>query len=101
MVYNPTGGPQLLSSDTQTAAQHQQLGYMSNSGSVVTNGTTPGANSPNLLAEMCILNWMALNGMSLTDTSRADSFVSLFPNNGLGDPDQFSRWIAFEPIKTA
>jgi len=91
LVYNPGGKPQLLSSATQTAAQHQQLGWMRASGSVETNASTPGANTPNLLAEMCILNWMALHG-------EQGNFSSLFPNNGLGDPTKLDRWIAFAPI---
>jgi hypothetical protein len=64
---------------------------MSASGSVVTNGTTPGANNPNLLAEMCILNWMALH-------DEQGQFDALFPNHGLGDAAQLDRWIAFAPI---
>lgn len=89
LVYNPAGRPTLMSSPTQTAAQHQQLGWMSASGSVVV-GSTPGANSPNLLAEMCILNWMALH-----DGDRGN-FRDLFPNSGLGT--DIDRLIAFEPI---
>jgi len=91
LVYRPGSRPELLSTPGQTAAQHQQLGYMSASGSVVTNGTTPGANNPNLLAEMCVLNWMALHG-------EQGNFPTLFPNHGLGDPTQLDRWIAFAPI---
>jgi hypothetical protein len=93
LVYRPGGAgrPELLSTAGQTAAQHQQLGYMSASGSVVTNGTTPGANNPNLLAEMAVLNWMALNGDQ-------GNFENLVPNHGLGDPTQLDRWIAFAPI---
>jgi hypothetical protein len=62
---------------------------MSASGSVVTNGTTPGANSPNLLAEMCVLNWMALH-------DEQGQFSTLFPDHGLGT--ELDRWIAFAPI---
>jgi hypothetical protein len=93
LVYRPGGAgrPELLSTAGQTAAQHQQLGYMSASGSVVTNGTTPGANNPNLLAEMAVLNWMALNGDQ-------GNFENLFPNHGLGGSTQLDRWIAFAPI---
>lgn len=91
LVYGPVGRPQLLTSANQTAAQHQQLGWMRASGSVETNASTPGANNPNLLAEMCILNWMALNG-------DAGLFANpeYFPNHGLGS--QLDRWIAFAPV---
>jgi hypothetical protein len=94
LVYRPTltgPRPELLSTPGQTAAQHQQLGWMSLSGSVVTNGTTPGANSPNQLAEMAVLNWMALHG-------EQGNFPALFPNHGLGSASDLDRWIAFAPI---
>ena len=101
LVYRPggVGRPELLSTAGQTAAQHQQLGWMSASGSVVTNGTTPGANSPNLLAEMAILNWMALHPSSYFGNMDARAkFAELFPEHGLGSTTDLDRWIAFAPI---
>jgi hypothetical protein len=90
LVYSPNGRPELMSTPGQSAEQHQQLGWMRASGSVETNASTPGANSPNQLAEMCILNWMALH-------NQQGQFASLFPDHGLGT--QLDKWIAFNSIK--
>jgi hypothetical protein len=73
-----------------TAAQHQQLGAFSADGNVVRSGT-PGANNVNLLVEILLLNYMALNGDQ-------GQFTTLFPNHGLGDPALLDRYIAFAPI---
>lgn len=93
-VYNPpaTGGrPVLMGGTVDQQARHQQLGYFRSSASVETNGTTPGANAPNLLAEMCVLNYMALhNGHG--------QFANLFPNHGLGASTNWDNWIAFNPL---
>jgi hypothetical protein len=93
LVYNPpTRGPRptLLTTQGLTAAQHQQLGAFSADGNVVRSGT-PGANNVNLLVEMLLLNYMALNGDQ-------GQFTTLFPNHGLGDPALLDRYIAFAPI---
>jgi hypothetical protein len=93
LVYNPpTRGPRptLLTTQGLTAAQHQQLGAFSADGNVVRSGT-PGANNVNLLVEMLLLNYMALNGDQ-------GLFTTQFPNHGLGDPALLDRYIAFAPI---
>jgi hypothetical protein len=93
LVYNPpTRGPRptLLTTQGLTAAQHQQLGAFSADGNVVRSGT-PGANNVNLLVEMLLLNYMALNGDQ-------GLFTTQFPNNGLGDPALLDRYIAFAPL---
>ena len=90
LVYNPGGRAQLLTTAGLTAAQHQQLGYFSADGNVARSGT-PGANNVNLLVQMLLLNYMALNGDQ-------GQFTTLFPNHGLGDPALLDRLIAFAPI---
>lgn len=90
LVYNPGGRAQLLTTSGQTAAQHQQLGYFSADGNVARSGT-PGANNVNLLVQMLILNYMALNGDQ-------GQFTTAFPNHGLGDAALLDRLIAFAPI---
>ena len=52
LVYNPTGAITAISN---------QLGYYTPDGSVVST-SSPGANAVNLLAEMVVLNYMALHG---------------------------------------
>jgi hypothetical protein len=95
LVYNPPSRgarPQLLTTQGMTAAQHQQLGYFSADGNVARAGT-PGANNVNLLVQMVLLNYMALNGeQGLFATP------DYFPNHGLGDPALLDRYIAFAPI---
>ncbi len=93
LVYNPpTLGlrPQLLTTQGMTAAQHQQLGAFSADGNVARSGT-PGANNVNLLVQMLLLNYMALNGDQ-------GQFTNVFPNHGLGDPTLLDRYIAFAPL---
>jgi hypothetical protein len=91
LVYNPTGQrPTLLTTQSMTAAQHQQLGAFSADGNVSRSGT-PGANNVNLLVSMILLNYMALHG-------EQGQFAARFPNNGLGDPALLDRFIAFAPI---
>ena len=93
LVYNPPARgarPQLLTTQGMTAAQHQQLGAFSADGNVARSGT-PGANNVNLLVQMVLLNYMALNG-------EQGQFATVFPNHGLGDPALLDRYIAFAPI---
>lgn len=71
----------------KTLVQAQQLGYYTADGSVVTT-SSPAANNPNLLAELAIVNYMALND------DRA-LFDTLFPNHGLGNTDNL---IAYDKI---
>lgn len=61
----------------KTLVQAQQLGYFTVDGSVSTT-SSPAANNPNLLVELAIVNYMALNGDEA-------NFASLFPNQGLGN----------------
>lgn len=61
LVFNPLGRPTLLEDGTPAAARHQQLGYYSAGGDVVTS-SSPAANNVNLLVETVILNYMALHG---------------------------------------
>ena len=91
LVYNPGGRPVLMGGTQAEQDTHQQLGYFRTSGSVETNGTTPGANNVNLLVEMIILNYLALH-------DRTAEFETLFPGHGLGAAGQFDRLIAFNPL---
>lgn len=89
-VYNPTGRPSLV----DNAPTRQQLGWYRSSASVETNGTTPGANNVNLLAQMVALNYLALSS-----SNAASEFDGIFsgPNkHGLGT--DLNRWISFNPI---
>ena len=52
LVYNPKG---------PITAIHNQIGYYTSDGSVASVGS-PGANAVNLLAEMVVLNYLALHG---------------------------------------
>jgi hypothetical protein len=90
LVYNPSGRAQLLGGTLEQQAMHQQLGYMRMDGSVETAGS-PAANNVNLLAEMVVLNYMALHG-------EQENFANLFPNHGLGSPTSFDSLIAFNSI---
>jgi hypothetical protein len=66
LVYAPPslgGRPKLIGEGTAAAARHQQLGYFSAAGDVVTS-SSPAANAVNLLVQTVILNYMALHGQS-------------------------------------
>ncbi len=80
LVYNPTATPTLVGS--------RQIGRMSADASVVTS-SSPAANNPNLLVNMLLLNYMALNG----DTAE---FTNIFPNHGLGS--KLEDYIAFSAL---
>jgi hypothetical protein len=101
LAYQPGGTrPQLLQEGGIPVAQRQQLGHFRASASVETDRTTPGANAVNLLAEMVVLNYMALHSARHFGGLEAhEKFVELFPNTGLGDVNALRRWIAFNPIK--
>jgi uncharacterized tellurite resistance protein B-like protein len=82
-----------LSNNGQAAELHRQIGRFSNDASVVTSAT-PAANNPNLLVNMLLLNYMAVNGdVSPSNTS---AFTSLFPNHGLGS--NLGNYIAFSTL---
>lgn len=94
LVYNPGGAPTLFTggSDTNSADQHQQIGWMRADASVETAGT-PAANNVNLLVETVVLNYMALHGeQNLFGTA------NYFPSHGLGNAALMDSLIAFDPI---
>jgi len=89
LVFSPAGTP-VLSNNGLAAEMHRQIGRFSADASVVTSAT-PAANNPNLLVNMLLLNYMAVNGdISPSNTS---AFTSRFPNHGLGS--NLSSYIAF------
>ncbi len=81
LVYNPTATPNLL-------LPTRQIGRFSADASVVTS-SSPAANNVNLLVNMLLLNYMALNGDE-------GAFAGLFPNHGLGS--NLSQYIAFGAV---
>ncbi|MGD8567815.1 MAG: general secretion pathway protein GspF [Gammaproteobacteria bacterium] len=110
LVYDPVSQPTLRS------PQSQQLGWMRSSGSVETSGTTPGANNVNLLAQMVMLNYLALHGEEarFIDSLNAQSnpyFRAANNNlppeddkraiaNGLGDATRRDQLIAFDRLSS-
>jgi hypothetical protein len=95
LVYNPPangGRPALIGNGTPAAARHQQIGYYSASGDVVTS-SSPAANNVNLLVQTVILNYMALHG-------EQGQFTNLF-GNALGTTAaQLDGMTAFGQIVT-
>jgi hypothetical protein len=89
LVYNPGGRPTLLESGTPAAARHQQIGYYSAAGDVVTS-SSPAANNVNLLVQTVLLNYLALHN----DVGR---FNELF-GGALGTGGALDSLIAFAPI---
>jgi hypothetical protein len=84
LVFDPTAAPTLVGT--------RQIGRMDAGASVVTSAT-PAANNVNLLVNMVILNYMAVNGqVSPGDTS---AFTSIFPNHGLGNQANLDSFISF------
>ena len=92
LVFSPAGAP-VLSNNGLAAEMHRQIGRFAANASVVTSAT-PAANNPNLLVNMLLLNYMAVNG----DISPADTgaFTGLFPNHGLGS--NLGSYIAFNTL---
>jgi hypothetical protein len=91
-VYNPPalgGRPVLLGEGTVAAARHQQLGYFSAGGDVVT-ASSPAANNVNLLVQTVLLNYMALH-------SQTGQFETNF-GPALGSGAALDGMVAFEPI---
>lgn len=84
-VYNPNGPPVL-----RNGAASQQLGYFRDYGSVET-ASSPFANSVTSLAEMVVLNYMALHGEEAM-------FGAVLNNPGIGTGSAVEPWIAFESI---
>jgi hypothetical protein len=85
IVYSPNGPPVL-----RNGAASQQLGYFRDSGSIET-GSSPFANSVTSLAEMVVLNYMALHGEEAM-------FGAVLSNPGIGTGAAVEPWIAFESI---
>ena len=88
LAFNPNGAPNLLRAS-------RQIGHMSANGSVVTSAT-PAANNVNLLVNMVMLNYMALNGQISPGNTAA--FESVFMNHGLGNSSSLDSFIAFDSI---
>ena len=85
LVFSPTA-PTLVGS--------RQIGRMSADASVVTS-SSPAANNPNLLVNMLLLNYMALNGPSPGFADVITEFKSIFPNHGLGNDASLNSYISF------
>nr|WP_298719911.1 hypothetical protein [uncultured Steroidobacter sp.] len=91
LVYSPMGRPTLIGEGTAAAARHQQIGYYSAAGDVVTS-SSPAANNVNLLVQTVILNYMALHG-------EQNLFNDVF-GRALGTGASLDGLIAFNPIVT-
>ena len=87
LVFDPVTPPALVGS--------RQIGRMSDNGSVVTSAT-PAANNVNLLVNMVMLNYMAVNGQVSPGNTAA--FTGIFPNHGLGSQSSLDSFIAFDSI---
>jgi hypothetical protein len=109
LVYDPVAQPVL-----RNGPQSQQLGWMRASASVETSGTTPGANNVNLLAQMVMLNYLALHGEEANFLASLDAqtnpYFSAANNgqppegdnrnvaNGLGDVTSRDQLMAFDQL---
>jgi len=89
LVHNPGAPPALVGS--------RQIGRMSADASVVTTAT-PAANNVNLLVNMVMLNYMALNGPSAGFPDVIAEFKSVFPNHGLGSDASLNEFITFTTL---
>jgi len=92
LVYSPTGPT--LSANGLSPELHRQIGRYSADASVVTSAT-PAGNNPNLLVNMLLLNYMAVNGQISPGNTAA--FNNIFTNNGLshGLGSGLDNYIAF------
>ncbi len=86
LVYRPAAAPTLVGS--------RQIGHMNAGASVVTSAT-PAANNVNLLVNMVMLNYMAVNGM--VSPGNTTAFTTAFPNHGLGN--NLDNYISFGSIR--
>jgi hypothetical protein len=94
LAYDPVKNvPQWAGGTPRPIALHRQIGSMSADASVVTSAT-PAANNVNLLVNMMLLNYMALNG-SVTPGDMSN-YIAAFPNHGLGN--NIEDYIAFGQI---
>jgi len=90
LVFDPGNPPSLIGS--------RQIGRMSADASVVT-AATPAANSVNLLVNLVMLNYMALNDPTTAGFGDVVSwYKSVFPNHGLGSDTALANFIAFDSI---
>ncbi|HME40928.1 MAG TPA: hypothetical protein VKG63_18390 [Steroidobacteraceae bacterium] len=102
LVYSPTGRPVPAQSNPELSLQ---MGNFNPDGSQNTNGSPGGNNVPNL-AQMVVLNYMALHGDAINGFTVNGIAVPSFPNlyappnlnNGLGTGTALEPWIAFNPI---
>lgn len=85
MVYSPVQQPVL-----RNGAASQQIGHFRPSGNVET-GATPFANSVTSLAEMVVLNYLALHG-------EQGMFGTVLGSPGLGTGPDLQNYIAFDAI---
>jgi len=90
LVFNPSGRPQLMGSNSEQMARKQQLGFMRPDASVDT-ASAPSANNVNLLVETVLLNYMALHG-------EQGKFNNVAPGQGLGNAAMLDSLTAFQPI---
>lgn len=97
LVFNPAGPPALFPDPGRTPELHRQIGHMNAGASVVTSAT-PAANNVNLLVNMVMLNYMALNGPTPGSgfLNAIAEYVSIFPNHGLGN--NLEQYIAFDQL---
>jgi len=94
LAYDPTNNVPLWTGGApRTPELHRQIGRMSAAASVVTSAT-PAANNVNLLVNMLLLNYMALDG-SVTPGNMS-AFTTAFPNHGLGN--NIEDYVAFGRI---
>lgn len=84
LVFNPTTAPTLVGT--------RQIGRMSAGASVVTSAT-PAANNVNLLVNMIMLNYMAVNNQ--VSPGNTTAFTNIFPNHGLGNQANLDSFISF------
>ncbi len=85
LVYRKSGKPDLM----PAFATSRQVGYFRSSGTVETNANSV-ANNPEALAQLVILNYMALHG-------EEGNFNTLFPGNAL--QSDMSNLLAFTQIR--
>jgi hypothetical protein len=92
LVFNPTGKPVAAQPNPEMSLQ---IGNFNPDGSLNTNGSPAGNNVPNL-AQMVVLNYMALHGDAIS------AWPTLFPapnlNNNLGSGSALEPLIAFQPL---
>jgi hypothetical protein len=90
LVFDPAGPPSLIGS--------RQIGRMSADASVVT-AATPAANNVNLLVNLVMLNFMALNDPLAAGFGDVISwYKAAFPNHGLGNDAALASFITFDRI---